>query len=151
VKFYNNSDDQLITVRNFGANIWKVDYVNKKISPTEINLGSMKRQITNVIIDPTDTVAYGCTKTGDILEINLEKALFKRVGPVKKLFSLGVVCIALLLNGDIIVGCGDGTVAKIGNKDMMIKAQAKVMGAVTSLTLTADGTYMFVGTNMVFS
>jgi cilia- and flagella-associated protein 52 len=149
VKFYNNSDDQLVTVRNFGANIWKVDYVNKKISPTEINLGSMKRQLTNVIIDPTDTVAYGCSKTGDILEISLEKALFKRVGPVKKLFSLGVVCIALLLNGDIIVGCGDGTVAKIGNKDMMIKAQAKVMGAVTSLTLTADGTYMFVGTNLV--
>jgi len=82
----------------------------------------MKRQITNVIIDPTDSVAYGCTKTGDIIEISLEKALFKRVGPVKKLFSLGVVCIALLLNGDIIVGCGDGTVAKIGNKDMMIKA-----------------------------
>ena len=29
-------------------------------------------------------------------------------------------------------------------------SQAKVMGAVTSLTLTADGTYMFVGTNLVF-
>jgi cilia- and flagella-associated protein 52 len=31
VKFYNNSDDQLVTVRNFGANLWKVDYVNKKV------------------------------------------------------------------------------------------------------------------------
>lgn len=31
VRFYNNSDDQLITVRNQGANIWKVDYVNKKV------------------------------------------------------------------------------------------------------------------------
>lgn len=130
VRFYNNSDDQLITVRNQGANLWKVDYINKKISPTEINLGSMKRQITNVIVDPTDTVAYGCTKTGDILEINLEKALFKRVGPVKKLFSLGVTCIALLLNGDIVVGCGDGTIAKIGGKDMMIKAYIVFYGLI---------------------
>lgn len=82
----------------------------------------MKRQITNVVIDPTDSLAYGCTKTGDILELSLQKGVFKRLGPVKKLFSLGVTCIALLLNGDIIVGCGDGTVAKIGNKDMTIKA-----------------------------
>jgi cilia- and flagella-associated protein 52 len=36
VKFYNNSDDQLVTVRNFGANIWKVDYVNKKV-PIQTN------------------------------------------------------------------------------------------------------------------
>jgi len=108
----------------------------------------MKRQITNVIIDPTDTFAYGCTKTGDILEISLEKALFKRLGPVKKIFSLGVTCIALLLNGDMIVGCGDGTIAKIGNKDMQIKAQAQLMGGVTSISLTADGTYLFAGTNM---
>ena len=34
--------------------------------------------------------------------------------------------------------------------DNILYRQAKVMGAVTSLTLTADGTYMFVGTNMVF-
>jgi len=31
VRFYNNSDDQLVTVRNQGSNIWKVDYVNKKV------------------------------------------------------------------------------------------------------------------------
>jgi len=31
VRFYNNSDDQLVTVRNMAASIWKVDYVNKKV------------------------------------------------------------------------------------------------------------------------
>jgi WD40 repeat protein len=31
VRFYNNSDNQLVTVRNQGSNIWKVDYVNKKV------------------------------------------------------------------------------------------------------------------------
>jgi cilia- and flagella-associated protein 52 len=149
-KFYNNSDDQLFTVQNFGARVWKVDYVNKKINPTEVNLGSMKRQLTNVIIDPTDTYAYCGTKTGDLLEISLEKALFKRVGPVKKLFSLGVVCLCQLLNGDLLVGGGDGTIAKIGIKDMQIKAEASVLGAVTSMSLTNDGTYFFVGTNLVY-
>lgn len=148
VRFYNNSDNQLVTVRNQGANIWKVDYVNKKILPTEVNLGSLKRQLTNVIIDSTDTMAYACTKTGDILEINLDKAIFKRVGPVKKLFSQGVTCIAMLLNGDILVGCGDGTIAKIANKTMGIKAQTKVLGGVTSITLTGDGTYFFAGTSL---
>lgn len=148
-KFYNNSDDQLITVQNFGARVWKVDYVNKKINPTEVNLGSMKRQLTNVIIDPTDTYAYCGTKTGDLLEISLEKAVFKRVGPVKKLFSLGVVTMAQLLNGDLLVGGGDGTIAKIGLKDMQIKAEVSVLGAVTSMSLTSDGTYFFVGTALV--
>ena len=93
-------------------------------------------------------MAYACTKTGDILEINLDKAIFTRVGPVKKLFSFGFTCIALRLVGDILVGCGDGTIAKICNKTMQIKNQIKVLGEGTSLTLTADGTYFFAGTNL---
>ena len=101
-----------------------------------------------MIIDPTDTMAYACTKTGDILEINLERAIFKRVGPVKKLFSLGVTCISMILNGDILVGCGDGTIAKICNKTMQIKNQTKLLGGITSITLTADGTYFFAGTTL---
>jgi hypothetical protein len=40
----------------------------------------------------------------------------------------------LLSNGDLIVGAGDGTVAKIGAKDMLIKSEAKVMGSVTSIS-----------------
>lgn len=74
--------------------------------------------------------------------------MFKRVGPIKKLFSLGVLCISQLLNGDLLIGCGDGTVAKIDIKTMMIKAESKVLGGVTSMTLTADGTYFFLGTNL---
>lgn len=40
----------------------------------------------------------------------------------------------LLQNGDLLVGAGDGTVAKIGFKDMIVKSEAKVMGAVTSIS-----------------
>jgi len=50
------------------------------------------------------------------------------------------------LNGDLLLGWGDGTIAKLGLKDLAIKSQSKVLGGVTSLTLTADSTNMFVGT-----
>jgi len=53
------------------------------------------------------------TLTGDIIEINLERRLFKRVGPANTLFSQGVNCMQLLANGDLLVGAGDGTIAKI--------------------------------------
>jgi len=50
-------------------------------------MGHLRRIFTSVIIDPTDSFAYLGTKTGDFVEISLEKALFKRIGPAKKLFS----------------------------------------------------------------
>lgn len=61
---------------------------------------------------------YVGTKTGDIFEINIEKAIYKRVGPVKRLFSLGITAIKILLNGDIIVGTGEGKIAKISIQNM---------------------------------
>ena len=79
----------------------------------DVNFGNMKRQFTCVAIDPSDTFAYVGTKTGDVLEINIDRAIFKRLGPVKKLFSLGVGTLGILPNGDILVGAGDGTLAKI--------------------------------------
>ena len=87
-----------------------------------MNLGNLKRQFTSISIDPADKFAYCGTKTGDFLEINLDRAIFKRVGPIKKLFALGINTIGLLPNGDIIVGAGDGTVAKISIQDMQVKS-----------------------------
>lgn len=73
----------------------------------------MKRQFTCTVIDPTDSYCYCGTKTGDVLEVNIERAIFKRLGPIKKLFCLGVGTLGILPNGDIIVGAGDGTLAKL--------------------------------------
>lgn len=55
-------------------------------------------------------------------KINIERAIFKRLGPINKLFSQGVTCLGLLPNGDIIVGSGDGTLSKLSIQDMKIKA-----------------------------
>lgn len=74
-----------------------------------------------MIIDPSDKFAYCGTKTGDFVEISLEQAIFKRLGPVKKLFSLSILTINQLPNGDILVGTGEGVIAKIGKRDLKIK------------------------------
>ena len=87
-------------------------------------MGHIRRIFTCCIIDPQDQIAFLGTKTGDVVEISLERSLFKRIGPAKKLFSQGINCVNLLSNGDLIVGAGDGTVAKIGYKDMLIKSEA---------------------------
>jgi len=47
--------------------VWTIDYANKKIGAVTCTLGNLKRQITNVIIDPNDSNAYCTTKSGDLL------------------------------------------------------------------------------------
>ena len=147
IQFFNNSDDKLVSIHDYQVMIWTADFQNKKITTQAVNMGQIKRKFTCCVIDHSDSFAYMGTKTGDIIEISLDKALYKRIGPVKRLFSLGINCITQLPNGDIMVGAGDGTVAKVGHRDMKVKAEAEVMGAVTSFSLTADGTHFFVGTN----
>jgi WD40 repeat protein len=49
------------------------------------------------------------------MDISLERNLYKRIGPTKKLFSQGIISIKLLSNGDILLGAGDGTIAKVGS------------------------------------
>ena len=121
VKFFNNSNNKLISVHNGCVRLWDLDVERKKITPTLVNLGNVKRNIINVIVDPSDLFAFCGTKTGDFLEINLERANFKRLGPLKRLFSLAILTINQLPNGDIIVGTGEGVIAKIGRRDFKIK------------------------------
>lgn len=85
--FYNNNENQLVTIHNYGIKLWKADFVNKKIQYTDVNMGQIKRIYTCCILDPTDKFAYLGTKTGDIVEVALERCLFKRIGPAKRLFS----------------------------------------------------------------
>lgn len=66
---------------------------------------------------------------------------------MKKLFSQGITVIKQLPNSDIIVGTGEGVVAKLGFSDLKIKAETKVLGAVTSISLTADSSNFFCGTD----
>jgi WD40 repeat protein len=147
VKFFNLSDNKFITCQDYGIRIWNVDYELKKLSHIEVNFGNLKRIPLSMVVDPLDKFAYFGTQSGDILEIDLTHAIYKRIGPVKKLFSQGVITIKMLPNSDLLVGTGNGTIAKIGFIDFKIKNEGKVLGAVTSITLTAESSFMFVGTD----
>jgi hypothetical protein len=47
-----------------------------------VNFGNIKRNFTCIIVDYNDEYAYLGTKTGDVIEISVERAIMKRVGPV---------------------------------------------------------------------
>ena len=146
VKFFNQKDDRLVTCQKFGIRIWTVDYQLKKLIPVDVNFGNLKRQIQCMCIDPLDKMAYFGTKSGDILEVELSSAIYKRIGPLKKLFPQGVTCIKMLPNSDLLVGTAEGVLAKIGYSDFKVKKESKLLGGITSMSLTAESAFFFCGT-----
>ena len=147
IMFFNHDSYKLIAVLHNGIQILTVDRVYKKIQSLNANFGNVRRHFTCAAIDHHDEYVYCGTKTGDVFEINVDKAIYKRVGPVKKLFSLGVSCIRILSNGDILIGTGEGKLARISIQNMQLLKENEVMGGVTSLALTADYTHFFCGTS----
>lgn len=103
-----------------GIQILTIDQVYKKILSLNANFGNVKRQFTCAAIDTQDAYVYCGTKTGDIFEVNIDKAIYKRVGPVKRLFSLGVSVVRLLPNGDLVIGTGEGKIARISIQNMTV-------------------------------
>lgn len=124
LKFFNNSDYKLCSSTQTSVQILTIDPKDKKIRLVDSNLGNIKRSFSCLAVDANDEYVYAGTKTGDILEIDLDKAIFKRVAPCYNLFSNGVKTIHTLPNKDLLIGAGDGTLAKISIQNMMIKAYA---------------------------
>jgi WD40 repeat protein len=146
VTFFNNNNFQLVTGGNYHVVVWAFDLANKKLRPTPVKLGQIKRVTTNVLLNHDDTFVYCGTETGDFLEVSLDRALFKRSCP-KQCFSLGITCSALLPTGDMLVGTGDGVIARIEQGTLKLKQQCVVLGGVTSIALTKDATHFFCGTS----
>ena len=147
IVFFNNDSCRLIAVQHCGIQILTIDQVYKKILSLNANFGNVKRQFTYAAIDHNDAYVYCGTKTGDIFEVNIEKAIYKRVGPVKRLFSLGITAMRILPNGDLLVGTGEGKLARISIQNMQLLKETEVMGCVTSLSFTGDYTHFFCGTS----
>lgn len=151
VRFFNNTEFSLVTGGNYHITVWQLDIANKKLRPQQAQLGQMKRVTTNVLIDKEDKFVYAGTSTGDLLQVDLSRALFKQLCPkggANRCFSRGVTCSAMLPDGDIILGSGDGTIARITGDNLKIKLQCQVLGGVTSIALTNDGTHFFAGTTL---
>jgi len=86
IAFYNNTNEKLVTIHKYGVRIWDVDYGQKKILFHDMTMGQVKRVYQCIVIAPDDSCCYMGTLTGDIVEINLERRLYKRVGPGGTLF-----------------------------------------------------------------
>mmetsp|Transcript_34261 Transcript_34261/g.80051 ORF Transcript_34261/g.80051 Transcript_34261/m.80051 type:complete len:616 (-) Transcript_34261:179-2026(-) len=149
VKFANNDELKLVTGGNYHVMVWQFDLTNKKLRPTQVNVGQLKRVCTNVLLTADDATLYAGTQSGDLLEINMDRAIYKRACPKSgNAFSLGITCSAMLQNGDMVLGTGDGTVVRVEAGSLRLKSQCQVLGAVTSITLTRDSSHFFCGTSL---
>ncbi|CAK0827883.1 unnamed protein product [Prorocentrum cordatum] len=135
VKFCGGSDFQLVSGGNYHVTRWEFDLENKKLRPTQANLGQLKRMVSNLVVDPEDKFVYCGTSSGDVLQIDLTTMLFKQLAP-KKCFPRGVTCSAMLPDGDILLGTGGGCLGRLAAGSLKMKVQAQVLGEVTSITLT---------------
>lgn len=107
-------------MHNNAVKFWTFDRVKHKFIVINCQLGHVKRFINCLTIDDSDTYAYCGTRTGDLLEIYIEKATFKRVGPLNRIFIGGINTILSTNYPDLLIGAGDGTIARINKKTMKI-------------------------------
>ncbi len=147
VKFFHNRNDQLITGGNYNLHVWTYDRPNNKLRPQEAQLGQLQRIVKSICIDSRDQYAYCGTTSGDVLQIALERVLFKNSGPGKDPIQVGATAVCEAPSGDLLVGGGDGSVQVLRTavepspanpkllKKMARLASAKVEGAVTSIAL----------------
>ncbi|NWX76266.1 CFA52 protein, partial [Alca torda] len=140
-------DEMFVTAGNGTIRVWELDLANRKIRPTECQIGKVKRLMMCVRMADDDNVFYVGTSSGDILQVNTHNKVMIEYGPQKKKFSSGVTALLLLKTGDLIVGTGGGVVALCKGSNYKIMKQIQVHGAVTSLTRRGQGHQFFVGTN----
>jgi WD40 repeat protein len=142
LSYFNTNPYKFVTVHNNAIRIWYFDINKHKFNVVDCQMGHIKRFITCIRIDASDTFAYCGTRTGDILEIFLDKANFKRVGPMNRIFQNGVSSILVMSPNELTIGAGDGSVVKVNRKSMKIEEEAKLPGGVCSLSTTSRSLFI---------
>ncbi|KAM5135759.1 cilia- and flagella-associated protein 52 [Mantella aurantiaca] len=147
VIFSNRSDDVFITGGNGTLRVWEVDLLNRKMRPTECQMGQLKRVVTCLAVTEDDSCFFCGTSTGDILKMNTKTKLLNSCGPQKGRFSLGVTALSLLKTGEFLIGSGDGKLSLCKGPNYKAAKSVQLQGAVTSITLRGQGHQFFVGTS----
>jgi len=146
-QFFNLSNRHLMTGGNCYLRMWYIDVESKRLKPSSVNTGTLRRVTTCILFSEDDKIAYCGNNSGDILEIDVERALYRRMGPPKRPFPLGVTVLVPLPGGDLLIGTGDGTLAKLQEGSLRPIRQCQVLGGITSIAMTADGSHFFCGTS----
>ncbi|XP_072208330.1 cilia- and flagella-associated protein 52 [Excalfactoria chinensis] len=139
-------DEMFVTAGCETIRVWELDLPNRKLRPTDCQIGQLRRVATSLKIADDDSYFYVGTSTGDILKVNTRNKLMTEYGPQKK-FSLGIMALLLLKTGDVIIGTGGGTVALCKGSNYKVMKSIQVQGGVTSITRRGQGHQFFVGTN----
>ncbi|KAH3765601.1 WD domain, G-beta repeat protein [Pelomyxa schiedti] len=165
--FFNRADNMFLTAGEHTIQQWNVQEQAKIITPEEFQFGSLRRVITQLAINSTDSRVYCATTSGDVLDVDLKNRVFKNSGPCERqdaprrrvfqqtaladraeapLIQCGVRAIALSNpECEIYVGSGDGVLYAIDNTMLTIKRQVQLEGAINSISDSGQGG-LWVGT-----
>lgn len=147
IQFFHNDNTRLGLVSHTTVELLKINRQIKKIESIKCSISNLKRNFMSMAIDSNDHFLYAGTRTGDILEIQIENGIFQRVAPIKNLLGNGVKMIQMMPNGDLLVASGSGTVARIDIQRLKIRNSAELEGSITGLALTKEHTSFFCGTS----
>ncbi|CAF4761657.1 unnamed protein product, partial [Rotaria sp. Silwood1] len=126
---------------------WQLDVANRKIRPTDINTGIVKRIVKCMTVSLDGVFLYCGTTTGDILMIYIPATQFKSIGPEKKKYSMGITSMQALINGDVLIGTGEGKVHITEKETFKSLKSLQALGNITSLALRGEGHMIFIGTD----
>lgn len=149
VAYASLSDEMFVTGGDNTLLMWNLEVENRKIRSYDVIMRQLKRTVKCIEMSSDDSRFYCGTTTGDILEVCAKSGYMNCYGPKdKERLSCGVLAIRILLNGDLLVGAGDGTVACIRKSSdlFVISGSVKLDGGVTSIALRGHGQQFFVGT-----
>jgi WD40 repeat protein len=84
LSYLNNNDTMFVTAGHCNLRVWEVNVAARKVKPTDCQMGSIKRIVKCVTLDPQDEYMYCGTTTGDLLQVSVTSKLFKVSGPPKE-------------------------------------------------------------------
>lgn len=138
-RFFNQNENNIVAITDANIQILSLNAKDKRIDSLTCNIGNLKRQFNCVIIDKEDKYIYAGTKTGDIIEILVDKGIMKKVGPAGKLFDKGIKKLEMVVKNDreseIVVGTGSGMIVTVDRDSMKRINEAQLEGSLTALNL----------------
>lgn len=143
VTWLHGRNDKLLTAGQYNIRSWDFNYDRRRCTPEDFKVGGVKRVFTSLAVDASNGIAYAGSSTGDVLEFDVANGRFVQQSSHR--FSQGVLSLALV--GDsVYAGTGDGALVRLAARDLSVKKAAELMGGVTSIAPSSDGSTAFAGT-----
>lgn len=100
---------------HYNLRLWEFDRAGRRLHPTDAIVGKLRRIVTSICIDDTDSFAYCGTQTGDVLKINTRNGRF--VVSAKSRYEKGILSVASYHGADgrdmVLLGTGAGLLARL--------------------------------------